>query len=310
MFGTDPEIVPPNVQRAYHACALGELRIDYPLTPLVAPALPHSVLLELREVHFSGGHSDIGGGLIQRDLADIALGWMASQLDRTIPGLVPAPSFDRRKPGSGFWLDLCEGHIDAYGQLPPHRYPVKLSDGFELVCSIVDRPRPRHLVKVMHASVPESIRRQQQQHESEAGAGAGAAVVIAPLEPAELLIRSRWALEDDSSRSHRTVAGNVRKLMRWAVTTDVKLAAAGRHSMAAIGHQIGHARQGFDTAIGHADAALSSARLSVDAQMVAARSAVSERFDLARHHLGRLTSPAGTPLPASPTSPSPSAELS
>lgn len=59
MFGYEPEIVPPNVQRAYHACALGEQRIDYPLTPLVAPTppSPDSALLELREVHFSGSHS-------------------------------------------------------------------------------------------------------------------------------------------------------------------------------------------------------------------------------------------------------------
>ena len=59
MFGYEPEIVPPNVQRAYHACAMGEQRIDYPLTPLVAPSppSPDSVLLELREVHFSGSHS-------------------------------------------------------------------------------------------------------------------------------------------------------------------------------------------------------------------------------------------------------------
>ena len=126
-------------------------------------------------------------------------------MDRAIPGLVPSPSFDPCKRGARFWLGLCEGHIAPYGELAPFRYPVKLSDGLELVCSIATRPRPRHLAKLVHASVPEALRQAD-----------AVAVAVAPLEPAELLIKSRWALEDDSSRSHRTVARNVRKLLIWA----------------------------------------------------------------------------------------------
>ena len=83
-------------------------------------------------------------------------------MDRVIPGLVPTPSFDPRKRGARFWLDLCDGHIDAYGELAPFRYPVKLSDGLELVCSIATRPRPRHYAKLVHASVPEALRQSAQ----------------------------------------------------------------------------------------------------------------------------------------------------
>ena len=116
-------------------------------------------------------------------------------MDRAIPGLVPSPSFDSCKRGARFWLDLCEGHIEPYGELAPFRYPVKLSDGLELVCSIATRPRPRHLAKLVHASVPETLRQSL--------AADAVAVAVAPLEPAELLIKSRWALEDDSSDRNR-----------------------------------------------------------------------------------------------------------
>ena len=81
----------PRIPYAYHALALDERR--EPFEPTLwkkptdetikkslgrTPEPPH----EMRQVWFSGRHSDIGGGLDDPRLSDIALGWMIAQVAR------------------------------------------------------------------------------------------------------------------------------------------------------------------------------------------------------------------------------------
>src|SRR5262245_42509400 len=64
---------PPNVEHCFHAMALDESRISFPLTRLGKGRTTSSKLLE---VWFRGVHSDVGGGNGNRGLNWIALNWM------------------------------------------------------------------------------------------------------------------------------------------------------------------------------------------------------------------------------------------
>ena len=65
--------MPPNVARCYHAMALDERRLLFPLTRLHHGIDPTG---RIREVWFRGVHSDVGGGNANRGLNWIALNWL------------------------------------------------------------------------------------------------------------------------------------------------------------------------------------------------------------------------------------------
>ena len=64
---------PPNVEHCFHAMALDESRLFFPLTRL---GKGRNTSPKLQEVWFRGVHSDIGGGNGNRGLNWIALNWM------------------------------------------------------------------------------------------------------------------------------------------------------------------------------------------------------------------------------------------
>jgi uncharacterized protein (DUF2235 family) len=64
---------PPNVAHCFHAMALDESRLFFPLTRL---GKGRNTSPKLQEVWFRGVHSDIGGGNGNRGLNWIALNWM------------------------------------------------------------------------------------------------------------------------------------------------------------------------------------------------------------------------------------------
>jgi uncharacterized protein (DUF2235 family) len=70
---------PPNVEHCFHAMALDESRLFFPLTRL---GKGRNTSPKLVEVWFRGVHSDIGGGNGNRGLNWIALNWMYSAAKR------------------------------------------------------------------------------------------------------------------------------------------------------------------------------------------------------------------------------------
>ena len=65
--------MPPNVMRCYHAMALDETRLVFPLTRLSETDSDNGRLLE---VWFRGVHTDVGGGNGNRGLNWISLNWL------------------------------------------------------------------------------------------------------------------------------------------------------------------------------------------------------------------------------------------
>ena len=82
----------PLIPHAYHCLALDERRKPFaptlwkkPSDETIEKALGHKPEKphEMQQVWFSGRHSDIGGGLDDPRLSDIALGWMIARLRKT-----------------------------------------------------------------------------------------------------------------------------------------------------------------------------------------------------------------------------------
>lgn len=71
------------VKQGFHAVSIDELRADF--TPTLWDAAPN-----VTEVWFAGAHSDVGGGLAQRGLSDIALDWMRKRAENAGLMLEPA----------------------------------------------------------------------------------------------------------------------------------------------------------------------------------------------------------------------------
>ena len=71
--------LPPNAKKVFHAMALDETRLFFPLTRLggTGPAPER-----LQEVWFRGVHSDVGGGNENASLNGIALNWMFQNAKR------------------------------------------------------------------------------------------------------------------------------------------------------------------------------------------------------------------------------------
>lgn len=70
---------PPNVERCFHAMAMDESRLFFPLTRL---GRGRNTSPKLQEVWFRGVHSDVGGGNGNRGLNWIALNWMYAAAKR------------------------------------------------------------------------------------------------------------------------------------------------------------------------------------------------------------------------------------
>jgi hypothetical protein len=79
---------PPNVKRCYHAMALDERRLLFPLTRLTRTGQNQKD--RLVEVWFRGVHSDVGGGNGNAGLNWISLNWMFENARREGLPIIPA----------------------------------------------------------------------------------------------------------------------------------------------------------------------------------------------------------------------------
>ena len=80
--------MPPNVEHCYHAMALDETRLLFPLTRLGREGVDDSA--RLLEVWFRGVHSDVGGGNGNSGLNWVSLNWMYSNALRNGLPIQPA----------------------------------------------------------------------------------------------------------------------------------------------------------------------------------------------------------------------------
>lgn len=133
--------MPPNVARCYHAMALDETRLLFPLTRLSETDPDTGRLLE---VWFRGVHSDVGGGNGNRGLNWISLHWMfenarrdglpinraavvANQADSRLPQQISDHKVDAGPPRTLLDTDLLHASVRLDPGAPgrPHNNPRK-----------------------------------------------------------------------------------------------------------------------------------------------------------------------------------------
>jgi uncharacterized protein (DUF2235 family) len=101
--------MPPNVMRCYHAMALDETRLAFPLTRLAETDPDNGRLLE---VWFRGVHSDVGGGNGNRGLNWISLNWLFENARRD--GLpINRTAIMANAADSGLPQQITDHEIDA-----------------------------------------------------------------------------------------------------------------------------------------------------------------------------------------------------
>ena len=97
------------IRRARHALAVDEHRDEFVPTLWTGAPPPGS---DIRQLWFAGAHSDVGGGYVERGLADISLAWMADEAARAGLSLDEAALFPRGRA----WLDpLAPQHESRHG---------------------------------------------------------------------------------------------------------------------------------------------------------------------------------------------------
>jgi uncharacterized protein (DUF2235 family) len=130
---------PPNVTRCYHAMALDERRLLFPLTRL---GLGLDSTGRRREVWFRGVHSDVGGGNGNRGLNWISLNWLyqnavrdglpidraaiaTNLVDQTLPQQISDHKVDVGPPRQIFDTDLLHMSVVLTPGIPgrPHNNP-------------------------------------------------------------------------------------------------------------------------------------------------------------------------------------------
>ncbi|KIJ45870.1 hypothetical protein M422DRAFT_250653 [Sphaerobolus stellatus SS14] len=81
MFGFPDKKLGAHIEHAFHAMGLHEDRADFDVAKFEMTETGRKRGKTLKQVWFSGCHSDVGGGYQSHDLADIALAWMAASIE-------------------------------------------------------------------------------------------------------------------------------------------------------------------------------------------------------------------------------------
>lgn len=114
----------PDVRNAYHAMAIDEKRIEFPVTQWTSAPVPGQTL---EQVWFTGVHSDIGGGEPDDPnggsaLSDITLGWMMNKASALGVVVDPSTAPQYKAPLDPKWaLDTMHVSWNVLWGFPRHR---------------------------------------------------------------------------------------------------------------------------------------------------------------------------------------------
>ncbi|GAA5915959.1 uncharacterized protein JCM6883_001066 [Sporobolomyces salmoneus] len=106
-FSLSDHLIEPEIKTVLHALAINEDRPSY--MPIIFK--PGSTKREqgLCQAWFSGAHKDVGGGYVERDLSNVSLAWLVSQVEQDL-------SVDLE------WIrSLFKNSSAPWGAMEPHR---------------------------------------------------------------------------------------------------------------------------------------------------------------------------------------------
>lgn len=109
-----------NTDYAYHALAIDERR--KPFRPSIWTDAGDS--LEMKQVWFSGAHSNIGGGYLDARLSDLAFKWMVKMAEQRGLQFDPFYLNDPQKVAANFRGELVDSYSLVYKPLGPYLRPI------------------------------------------------------------------------------------------------------------------------------------------------------------------------------------------
>lgn len=121
------KLLSANVNSGYHAMAVDEVRKFFPVLRWNADS-------RVREMWFSGSHSDVGGGCVEMDLSDVSLAWMIgcaakhglrfkkSYMDKHVNPRIPGHVHDCF---TGIWKAYGKVHRPITDSCPVHKTVAK-----------------------------------------------------------------------------------------------------------------------------------------------------------------------------------------
>ncbi|KAJ8595919.1 hypothetical protein M405DRAFT_929205 [Rhizopogon salebrosus TDB-379] len=107
IFGFPNNELGEHIERAYHALAIDENRLDFDCCKFEQTDGGRQKGQILKQCWFSGTHSDIGGGWKEHDLSDITLAWMAANIGDILSIDVP-------------YIASLPRPVAHWGEQPPH----------------------------------------------------------------------------------------------------------------------------------------------------------------------------------------------
>ncbi|KAF8905539.1 hypothetical protein CPB84DRAFT_597698 [Gymnopilus junonius] len=185
IFGFPDRILGEHVEHAFQALALNEMRVDFDCNKFIqseAGKLKHQTL---KQCWFSGCHSDVGGGYKHHDLADLALIWMAAQVEKFL-------SLD---------IDYLENILQPvapWGTQKPHNS----ATGIFMLANTVQRTLPAqpHDPET-HESFHPSVLQQTKLSQSVSETLTLSPDFVAPLSPLEEYMKKKWPYDPDSPQA-------------------------------------------------------------------------------------------------------------
>ncbi|KAF8527196.1 hypothetical protein BU17DRAFT_61815 [Hysterangium stoloniferum] len=84
LYGFPDTYLGDHIEYAFQAMAIDEARTDFEVGKFIQTEIGRQKGQVVRQVWFSGCHSDIGGGYQAHDLSDITLAWMAANIEQML----------------------------------------------------------------------------------------------------------------------------------------------------------------------------------------------------------------------------------
>ncbi|KAG0145540.1 hypothetical protein CROQUDRAFT_658458 [Cronartium quercuum f. sp. fusiforme G11] len=188
------------VEYAFHALAIDETRKDFLPTKWHQPEEQRKDGQVMKQVWFSGAHSDIGGGYIDHELSDITLVWMvASILEHKLLSVnvdyvlsIPSPKL-------------------PWGELKPHD---PRSKGWMALSAATVRPLPEKFnestQELYHPSV--YARKDLDHNKIFRHALSEESSLVTKLLPLEIELKSQWSIDGKKSSQAVTVNESVQEV--------------------------------------------------------------------------------------------------
>jgi len=207
LFGFNDSQLGDHIERACQALALNERRLDFNCNKFQQTDAARTKGQYLKQVWFAGCHTDVGGGYDNHDLSDLALVWMASELDKYL-------SLDLT------YLQRLLQPVAPLGVQQPH----DSSTGIFTLAATVQRALPEKPDDPKtHEFIHESVREQKMLSPKLSAYLESHPDLICPLEHYEKVVKETWPYDANSPQAREYAA-----LLKNPTASSFKLFNASR----------------------------------------------------------------------------------